>query len=156
MVYKKTPIHNLDDDSLLQIFSCYRLEDEFNWYLRLAWLKLVRVCPRWRRLIYDSWTHLDMFLLLTYDSPPIDTLSHLPPLPLVIYYPDRTRTMARKDEDNIHIGLKQHARVRHVVLQAPSSSLRMWLEPMNIPFPRLEYLSLVHDYGLGGDEPGDS
>ncbi|KAF8485822.1 hypothetical protein DFH94DRAFT_678633 [Russula ochroleuca] len=27
MESKKTPIHNLDDDSLLQIFSCYRLED---------------------------------------------------------------------------------------------------------------------------------
>jgi hypothetical protein len=138
----KTPIHNLDDDSLLQIFSCYRLEDEFNWYLRLWWLKLARVCPRWRKLIYDSWTHLDMFLLLTYDSPQIDTLSHLPPLPLAIYYPDRTRTMARKDEDNIHIGLRQHGRVRHVVLRAPSSGLRLWLELMNKPFPRLEYLSL--------------
>ena len=141
MVYK-TPIDNLDDDSLLQIFNFYRLEDEFNWYLRLAWLKLVRVCPRWRRLIYDSWLHLHVFLLLTYDSPSIATLGHLPPLPLVIHYPDRTRTLSRKDEDNIHLGLQQHGRVRQVILQAPSSSLRMWLQPMNKPFPRLEYLFL--------------
>jgi hypothetical protein len=83
-----------------------------------------------------------MFLLLTYDFPSIGTLSHLPPLPLVIYYPDRTRIMARKDEDNIHFELQQHGRLRHVVLQAPSSSLHMWLEPMNKLFPRLEYLSL--------------
>ena len=111
-----TPIHNLDDDSLLQIFSCYRLEDEENWYLRLGWLMLIHVCPRWRNLIYDSWFHLDMCLLLTNDSPSMDTLSHLPPLPLVIDYSDRTRTITRKDEGNMYLGLQQHDRVCRVVL----------------------------------------
>ena len=138
-----TPIDNLDDDSLLQIFSCYRLEDEDDWYLRLAWLKLVHVCPRWRILIYDSWSHLDLCLLLTNDSPSMDTLRHLPPLPLVIDYSDRTGTITRKDESNMYLGLQQHDRVRRVILQAPSSRLRMWLESMNKLFPRLENLSLV-------------
>ena len=142
MAYR-THIHILDNDSLLQIFSHYRLEDEDNWNLRLTWRKLAHVCRRWRYLIFDSWSHLDMCLLLTNDSPSIDTLSHLPPLPLVIDYSDRTRTMARKDEDNIHLGLQQHGRVRQVVLRAPSSSLRMWLEPMNKLFPRLGDLSLL-------------
>ena len=143
MESKKTPIHNLDDDSLLQIFSYYRLEDEFNWYLRLAWLELVHVCPRWRKLIYDTWSYLDMCLLLTNNSPSIDTLSHLPPLPLVIHYSNRTRTITRKDEDNMHLALQQHDRVRQVILWAPSSSLRMWLEPMNTVFSRLGHLSLM-------------
>ena len=139
----KTPIHNLDDDSLLQIFSCYRLEDEPNWYVRLAWRKLVRVCQRWRFLIYNSWFHLDMYLLLTNDSPSMVVLNHLPPLPLVIDYSDITRTISRKDGDNIYLGLHQHGRVQRVILRAPSSSLRMWLEPMNKLFPRLGYLSLA-------------
>ncbi|KAF8485831.1 hypothetical protein DFH94DRAFT_157204 [Russula ochroleuca] len=139
----ETPIHNLDDDSLLQIFSYYRLEDKDNWYLRLGWLKLIHVCRRWRKLISDSWSHLDMCLLITNDSPSIDALSHLPPLPLVIDYSDRARTIARKDEDNIHLGLQQHDRVRHVALQGPSSSLRMWLKPMNKLFPVLQDLSLL-------------
>ena len=138
-----TPIHNLDDDSLLQIFSCYRLEDEENWYLRLGWLILIHVCPRWRNLIYGSWSYLDMCLFLTNDSPSMDTLSHLPPLPLVIDYSDRTRTITRKDEGNMYLGLQQHDRVRRVVLQGPSSKLRMWLEPMNKPFPILGELSLL-------------
>ena len=52
--------------------------------------------------------------------------------------------MARKDRDSIHLGLQQHRdRVRQVVLQAPSSNLNMWLEPMNGVFPRLEVLSLL-------------
>ena len=138
-----TPIHNLDDDSLLQIFSCYRLEDEENWYLRLGWLILIHVCPRWRNLIYGSWSHLDMCLLLTNNSPSMSTLSHLPPLPLVIHYSDRTRTITRKDEGNMYLGLQQHDRVRRVVLQGPSSKLSMWLEPMNKPFPILGELSLL-------------
>jgi hypothetical protein len=139
----KTPIHKLDDDSLLQIFSCYRLEDEYNWYVRLAWRKLDQVCQRWRYLIFKSWFHLDMYLLLTNDSPSIVASSHLPPLPLVIDYSDRTRTISRKDGDNIYLGLHQHGRVQGVILRAPSSSLRMWLEPMNKLFPRLGYLSLT-------------
>ena len=73
----------------------------------------------------------------------MDTLSHLPPLSLVIDHSDRTRTMAREDEDKIHLGLRQHGRVRQVTLGAPSPSLCMLLEPMNGLFPRLRDLSLL-------------
>ena len=91
----------------------------------------------------DSWSHLDMSLLLTNDRPLLDTLEHLPPLPLVIDYSDRTWAMARKDEDNIHLGLQRYDRVHRIVLRAPSSKLRVWFEPMNGCFPRLEDLSLL-------------
>jgi hypothetical protein len=88
-----------------------------------------------------------MCLLLTNDSPSIHTLSHLPPLPLVIDYSDtRTKAVTLKDVDNIQLGLQQHGcvcRVGGVALRAPSSCLRMWLEPMNKPFPRLEDLTLL-------------
>ena len=72
----------------------------------------------------------------------MDILSHLPPLPLIIDYLESTETMAQKAEDNLRLGLQQHGRLRQVVLRAPSSSLRMWLEPMNKRFPRLWDLSL--------------
>ena len=69
------------------------------------------------------------------------TLGHLPPVPLVIEYSDRTtRTMA---QNNVHFGLQQHGRVRRIVIRAPSSSLRTWLELMNNLFPRLRHLSLL-------------
>ena len=133
----------LDNDSLLQIFRCYRLKDENNWNIQLTWRKLAHVCRRWRLLVSDSWSHLDMHLLLTNDSPSIYTLSHLPPLPLAINFLDRTRTMTRKDEDNLHLGLQQHDRVSQVAFRAPSLSLRMWFELMNKLFPRLRDLSLL-------------
>jgi hypothetical protein len=123
----RTRIDDLDNDSLLQIFSCYRLGEEYDWTLRyehlldppqysmasrthihypdndtlpemlscywpekddcnvrVTWRKFAHVCRRWRYLIFDSWSHLDMRLLLTNDPLlSLDTLSHLPPLPLV-------------------------------------------------------------------------
>ena len=137
-----TQIHDLDDDSLLQIFSCYRLEDEDNWYLRLSWRKLVQVCRRWRYLTYQSWSYMDMCLLVTNNALSMDPPSHLPHLPLVIVCLDRTKTVTRNGEDSIHLGLRQCGRVRRVFLRAPTSSLRVWLEPMNEHFPGLRDLSL--------------
>ena len=72
----------------------------------------------------------------------MDILSHLSFLPLVIDYSQSTGNMSQKDEDNLRLGLQQHGRLRRIVLQAPSSSLGTWLEPMNEPFPRLWDLSL--------------
>ena len=138
----RTHIHDLDLDSLLQIFRHYRLGRRENWNGQLQWRKLAQICRRWRNLVYDFSSHLDISLLLTNDSPSLDTLAHLPPLPLVINYSNQTRTMARKDEDNIHFGLQQHDRVRKVAVWAPSSRLHILLEPMNKLFPKLEALTL--------------
>ena len=73
----------------------------------------------------------------------MDTLSHLPPIPLIIDYSDRIRTMTLRDEDNICFGLERHDRIRRVNLLAPSSSFHPWLLQMNQLFPRLEDLSLL-------------
>jgi F-box-like len=141
----KTHVHGLDNDSLLRIFSYYRLEDKHNWNIRHMWLNLAHVCGRWRCIIYDSPGLLGLCLLLANNSPSLDTLNHLPLLPLVIDYSVETGTVAvaRKDEHNIHLALRQHYRVRRVALQGSSSDMRMWLEPMNKLFPRLGDLSLL-------------
>ena len=100
-----------------------------------------------------------MRLCLTNDSPSLDTLGHLPLLPLLIDYTDGTRAMTRKDEDNIYLGLQHHGqRVRRVALQAPPSSFRILFEPMNKLLPRLEDLSLLStamedDQEIGLDLP---
>ena len=142
MAYR-THIRILDDKSLLQIFSYYRLEEEDSWNLRVTWRKLAHICRRWRYLIFDSSFHLDMRLLLTNNSPSLDTLSHLPPIPLVIDYSDASTTITQKDEDNIHLGLQQPGRVRQFNLRASSSSLHMLYKSMNQLFSTLENLSLL-------------
>ena len=138
-----THIHDLDNDSLLQIFSCYRLEDQDKWYLRLSWRKLTHICRRWRYLIFDSSTHLDMYLRLTNGFPSLNRLRHLPPLPMVIDYSVKPSTFALKDEDNILAGLRQNGRVHRLALHAPSSRLQKWLTALDKPFPRLGDLSLL-------------
>lgn len=135
-------IHLLDNDSLLEIFRYYRLEHEDIWNLRFTWRRLTHICRRWRYLTYDSSRLLDLCLLLTVNSLSIVTLAHLPPLPLILDYWDRSTVMARKDEDNIYLGLQQHGHVRRVAVRAPSPNLRMWLGQMNQLFPRLGDLSL--------------
>ena len=138
----------LDDDSLLQIFDHYRLNHEKDWNLRLMWRNPAHVCRRWRLVIFDSCFHLDMRLHLTIHSwarwpRSVDALNHLPSLPLDIDYSEKyTWANVRRDEYNILLGLQQHGRVCRIALEAPYSSLRIWLEPMNTLYPRLEYLSL--------------
>ena len=132
----------LNYDSLLNIFHHYRLEDVDGWNLRLAWCKLAHVCRRWRYLIYDSSSLLDVYLLLTIGSPTLDSLAHLPPLPLVIEYNNMTSTRLRQDELSILAGLQEHSRVRRIFLQAPFTCLGSFLATMNNPYPILEHLSL--------------
>src|ERR1700730_720026 len=88
------PIHNLDDDSLLNVFYFCRphvpQEDE-NGRLHVGnlvgehwWYKCVQVCQRWRYLILGSASYLRLALLYTRGTPIADMLLHSPPLPLII------------------------------------------------------------------------
>ena len=132
----------LNYDALLNIFHHYRLEDVDAWNLRLAWCKLTHVCRRWRYLIYDSSSVLDMCLPFN-GSFSTDLLAHLPPLPLIIHYLNKTTTRVQKYEEIILPRLQQHGRLRSVALQAPSPGLCTLLETMNGHFPILENLSLL-------------
>ena len=97
----------------------------------------------------------------------MDTVNHLPPLPLVIdyseqswiiapkdehnihlppqviHYSEQTQTITPKDEHNIHLGLEKHDRVHRITIRTLSSRMCVLLEPMNRHFPRLEDLSLM-------------
>lgn len=135
-----TSVNTLNDDVLLSIFNHYRPDDENTWNHQLGWFKLAHVCQRWRHLIYESAFHLDAHILCTKGAPVVDTLSLLPPLPLVIDY--QSTTMCARDELGISHALRLRDRVRRVDLHIPPSSLRRSLVLMDELFPRLERLSL--------------
>jgi len=138
----RSHIHILNHDALLNIFHHYRLQDVGSWNLRLAWCKLARVCRRWRYLIYDSSSLLDIYLLFTNGSPALDSLAHLPHLPLVIDYCNETATRVQQDELSILTGLEQRARVRRIFLQVPPPHLGICLATMSDLYPILEDLTL--------------
>ena len=134
-------IHWLNDDILLNIFNCYRLDDEFRWNHRFLWFKLSRVCQRWRHLIHESAFHLGMEIKCTNGTRIVDTLDHLPPLPLFVDY---TLTIPTKqDELGIYHALRLHDRVRHIGLVLLPSILQKFITLMNEHFPTLEHLSLT-------------
>jgi hypothetical protein len=138
-------INTLNDDVLLVVFNLYRLDNELNWNTRLAWCNLSQVCRRWRHLVYGSAFHLGMQILCTNGTPLVDTLVHLPPLPLVVDYQYPTATiMGAQDEPGIFHALQLRDRLRRVVLHIPPSILDRLLFLMEVeePFPVLSHLSL--------------
>ena len=91
-----TSIHLLDDYSLLHVFYLCRPfflgEDDIvgslvHWRSNGRWwYTLAHVCQRWRNVILDSATYLDLSLVCTYRTPVTKMLAHSPPLPLVVGY----------------------------------------------------------------------
>ena len=135
----------LKDDILLDIFNHYRLSNEDTWNFRLGWCKLSHVCRRWHYLILESAFYLGIHILCTNDTPTVDTLDHLPPLPLFVFY-------VLRGEGELGIlchALQLHDRVWHLDLDLCllPSILDKALRLMDPPFPILEslYLSLIND-----------
>ena len=142
-------IHRLNDDILLHIFNCYRLDDVFGWNDRLGWRKLSHVCQRWRYIMHESPFHLGMHIECTYGTPIVDMLAHLPPLPLLIHYKYLSAdTMTEQDEMGIYYALQFHDRVRQINLHLSPAILKKCLAHMDACFPTLENLSL----SFSGDE----
>ena len=146
-----TSVEFIDDDILLEIFNCYRLDEE-SWNHRLGWRKLSHVCRRWRNLIYGCASSLGMHILCTNGTPTVDTLDHLPSLPLVVDYQDATQTMSAKDKLGVSRALHLRARVLRVVLSISPVAFKMLLLLMVDSFPILEHLylsSTVRDEDAG-------
>ena len=116
-------IHWLNDDILFDIFNWYLLDDEYLWNVRFWWSKLSHVCRRWRNLIYQSTSQLGMHIQCTNGSPILDTLDHLPPLPLFVNYGYTSVTMTEQDELGLIHALRLHDRVRHIDLDVPPPTI---------------------------------
>ncbi|KAI9432060.1 hypothetical protein H4582DRAFT_1126248 [Lactarius indigo] len=136
------PIQWVNDDILLSIFNSYRLDEDNAWNTRLGWCKLSHVCRRWRHLIYELASHLGMHIECTNGTPIVDTLDHLPPLPLFVDYWCEDVTIREQDASGIYHALLLSNRVRHIDLHLPPSILHKFLMLMGEPFPILEHLSL--------------
>ena len=137
-----TTIYTLNDDILFAIFSLYRLDNQNHWNIQLGWRKLTQVCRRWRYLVHRLAFHLGLYILCTNGTPIVDTLAHLPPLPLVIDYRYTTATNSWQDELAIPDALRLCDRVRRIDLHLPPSILRNILMYMGEHFSTLGHLSL--------------
>ena len=80
-----------------------------------------------------------MYIQCTHGTPVVDTLLHLPPLPLLVKY---RSAMKEQDEPGIYHALQWHDRIRHIYLRLPPSIFQRCLVLMDAYFQRLEDLSL--------------
>ena len=106
-----TPIDSLPDDVLLLIFKSH-VHDGSRLELDRAWRSLVRVCQRWRSVVFGSPGHLDLRLVCTTRTPVRNALDIWPSLPLRIMY----EGYSTGSVDNIIAGLERTDRVREVSL----------------------------------------
>jgi len=83
-----------------------------------------------------------MHILCTNGTPIVDTLDHLPPLPLFVDYRYTNVNIRGEDELGIYHALRLRDRVRRIDLHLPPSILSKSLMLMDEPFPILEHLSL--------------
>ena len=156
----------LPDEVLLEIFDFYvgTMGPE-GLYIRKteveAWQLLVHVCRRWRSVVFQSSSRLNLHLCCTSKTPARDTLDVWPALPLLV----RGSMASTTTMDNIIVALKQSNRVRKVDLwYLVDWQLEKVLAAMQVPFPQLTILDLapydetlpvipIPDSFLGGSAP---
>ena len=156
IVPRTASIHFLDDDCILHVFYLYRPillgEDPDDnarfcggeeWDCGHWWYKLAHVCRRWRKVILDSASYLELSLVCTYGTPVADMLAHSPPLPLVLDYNDHEMTV--EDEEGIILALGRRDRVRYVRLfiYDPNQNFQKLIAAIDGDYPLLEYLGVI-------------
>ena len=130
-------IETLTDNSLLEIFNFYVDENGIN-----AWYRLLRVCQRWRYIIFASPLRLHLKLLCSARTPVREMLGIWPALPITIQDYSSPASLI-KGADNIIAALEHSDRVWEISLRGvPSWILERFVAAMQVPFPELRNLVL--------------
>jgi hypothetical protein len=125
-------IDTLPDDVLLDIFAIRAKK----------WRVLVRVCRRWRQLVFASPHRIQIQLLCKPGTPVRTRLSYWPAFPIIVKYGSDS-PVAADDEDNVIAALEQSSRVRKLELTVKNTQLEKLVTLMQAPYPALEYLTLM-------------
>ena len=111
-VARATAINILPDVALLQIFDFCRVDhdpNEFPFYAVWQWQRLIRVCRRWRLVMFSSPRRLDLYLRCKPGTPVRKNLDIWPALPIIIDYIDSSLpniNIYPNDDDNIIAALE--------------------------------------------------
>jgi hypothetical protein len=149
-----SPIHILDDDSLLNVFYLYRPlllgedkdEDtrlaggDQGWFGEHWWFKLTHVCQKWRNLILGSCSYLGLCLVFINGMPVADMLAYSSPLPLIIEWLYKDSDIGTEEEGQFLLALEQRDRLRRIRLVVSAQNSQKLCTAINAEFPILEYL----------------
>ena len=145
-----TTIGDLPDDVLLHIFDFYVFKDQdlrFIYFGRKeeieSWQSLVRVCQRWRGLVFASPHRLNLRLYCAAATSARMSLDVWPALPLFI-----EAGVSQTPVDNVIAELKHSDRIRHIKIYLDGYTTqqieKLWTA-MQVPFPELTALYLGHE-----------
>ena len=142
----KLTIDTLPDDVLLYVFDFYvaqasEVED---------WHTLVHVCRRWRHLVFESPRRLNLRIECTAETPVREKLDIWPPLPIVIFFDQKTVP------DNIKAALEHHDRVCRIELYFVACNPEDIIPSLEVPFPMLTDLVLSALFSFRPFEPDPS
>ena len=136
----------LPDDVLLDIFDfCLNRHQAFS--LPVMWPELVKVCQRWRNVVFQSPRRLCLQILCTSEKPVREKLDIWPALPLFISINQSFLDSHMKD---VIAAFKHRDRI-YTISIACLSSLKSLLHLMLEPFPALKSL----DFEVWGNAPDD-
>jgi hypothetical protein len=149
------PIYILNDDVFLNIFHLYRLAYPDQWVNETGdlvtawnrqqwWYSLAHVCRRWRNIILESPSQLDLHLFCTNGVPVADMLAHSPPLPLTLCYNDTASEITAEDESGILLALSYRDRMHHISFWM-FPNVGKFVSVMDDQFPILERM-YIHSW----------
>jgi len=111
--YRQVTVGTLPDVALLEIFIFYVDETGRS----VGWRKLVRVCRRWRHIVFASQNRLHLQLHCTESTPVREMLDVWPALPLIVSNRRKLAPVkAPGAESNIMAALQHHDRVCEIDL----------------------------------------
>ncbi|KAH9955322.1 hypothetical protein BJV74DRAFT_991205 [Russula compacta] len=147
---RQVTIRALPDDVLLEIFSLYLYVLDWRYPYELArdrkWRTLVRVCRRWRNVVFSSPHRLDLRLLCTATRPAKEMLDIWPALPISIEIWGRANS-SPPHRDNIMAALEHNDRICQITfIWLPSSLLEQFAAAMQEPLPALTSLKIGITY----------
>ena len=142
---RQLTIEVLSDDILLNIFR-HSLDSDA---APRIWPTLVRVCRRWRQIVFASPLGLNLRLYCTHGTPVLKTLDLWPTFPVIVEYGGvpNLDPPAPEDDDNIIAALKHSGRVSSISLTVTSSLLEK-LSTISEPFTELEEFFLCSQDNL--------
>ena len=103
-----------------------------------AWQWLIKVCGRWRNVVFESPRRLNLRLHCTPETPAKDGLDVWPALPLVIAGMEPS-----SGTDNVVAALRESNRVRQVNLDLAGWQWEEVFTPMQVSSPELTELRLM-------------
>ena len=138
--FQPVTIGSLPDNVLLDIFD-FALKFVLTPYTGQGWRELVRICRRWRYIVFASPRRLRLRFECRASTPMREILDFLPPMPIDIRLIRETDYIG--DNVNVIAALEHPDRVCMIHLYSlPSSLLERFTTVMQEPFPVLTDLRL--------------